>query len=66
MTKEETKREMLIRLKRKAGRERGRYARIHRESTSGYSKERAFGEMNVCAMFMQWLTKEIKKIDGKA
>jgi hypothetical protein len=56
--------QLLFRLKRWLGREKGRYMRIfHYAPVNSATRERAYGEANVCMMVMHKLDLEIKKLE---
>lgn len=57
--------EVLKRLIRYVKRERTFYRRIYKAST-GAAAERAFGELNVCTMFLRELEKELQAVDKPA
>jgi hypothetical protein len=57
--------EVLARLKRRIGRERGRARRIEKaafERNDGSARERARGEENVLALTMGFIDEELKKL----
>jgi hypothetical protein len=54
--------EVLLRLKRRLGRERSRFDRFYREATNPSMKERAYGEANVCGLAMGFIDDELSKL----
>ena len=57
--------EALVRMRRWLMKERRMYLRIYRTSDSTMSKERAYGEMNVCNNAIRWIDKELKASSTK-
>ncbi len=58
-------REVLLRLKRRVGKERARAVRLekdYRERKNMLGLERAFGEANVLAMTMKFIDQEVEKL----
>ncbi len=62
--KTESTKDVLMRLRRHAMSERRRFNGIYKTSL-GASKERAFGEMNVCNVFIRLIDLEIKTLEVK-
>ncbi len=56
-------RKALHRLKRRIGKERAQYERLFDKATSNLSRERAFGEANICGLIMGFIDEELRKLD---
>lgn len=52
-------------LKRWIGKERSRFERIHREGISASSRERAYGESNVCSLILNKINADLRKLKGE-
>lgn len=54
---------VLHKLKRRMNRERMRFNKIYAESTDPLSRERAFGESNVCGLAIKFMDEEIVELE---